>query len=232
MGVGQTTPIPYCPNPLLPYCPTMADAKICGITDVAALDAAIEGGARFVGFVSYPKSPRHLSADKLAALVARARGRVETVLVMVNPDDAQLVATAGIIRPDWIQLHGSEIPRRAGEVRAFAQRGVIKAVGIARRDDLMTIPPYEPVVDMFLFDAQAPVAGLPGGNAQAFDWGLLAGASIGRSWLLAGGLTPDNVQEAIRLSGAALVDVSSGVESAPGLKDPAKIAQFLAAAEV
>ncbi len=210
----------------------MADAKICGITDLAALDAAIEGGARLVGFVSYPKSPRHLLADKLAALVARARGRVETVLVMVDPDDPQLVATAGIVHPDWIQLHGAETPRRAAEVRNFARRGIIKAVGIARRDDLMTLAPYVPVVDMFLFDAQAPAAGLPGGNALAFDWGLLAGSSIGRPWLLAGGLTPANVQEAIRLSGASLVDVSSGVESAPGVKDPLLIAQFLAAAEV
>lgn len=210
----------------------MTDAKICGITSVEALDAAIEGGARFAGFVCYPKSPRHLSADKLAALAARARGRIETVLVTVNADDAQLIATAGVVRPDWIQLHGAETPRRAAEVRCFAKRGIIKAVGVARRDDLMTVSPYEPVADMLLFDAQAPAAGLPGGNALAFDWGLLAGSRFGRPWLLAGGLTPANVQEAIRLSGASLVDVSSGVETAPGLKDPLLIAQFLAAAEV
>lgn len=210
----------------------MPDAKICGITTVEALDAAIEGGARFAGFVTYPKSPRHLEMDKLAALAARARGRIETVLVTVSADDALLAAATAAAQPDWIQLHGGETPRRAAEARRFSRRGVIKAIGVARRDDLLTIHAYEPVVDMFLFDAQAPAAGLPGGNALAFDWGLLAGWRIPRPWLLAGGLTPLNVKEAIQASGADLVDVSSGVESAPGLKDPLLIAQFLAAAEV
>ena len=210
----------------------MADAKICGITSVEALDAAIDGGARFVGFVTYSRSPRFLTMDKLAALAQRARGRVETVLVTVNADDAHLVAATDAARPDWIQLHGSESLQRAAEVRPFARRGLIKAVGVARRDDLGTIAPFEPVVDMFLFDAQAAPGDQPGGNARAFDWGLMAGFQSKRPWLLAGGLTPANVQEAIRVSGADLVDVSSGVESAPGLKDPLLIAQFLAAAEV
>jgi phosphoribosylanthranilate isomerase len=211
----------------------MADAKICGITTPEALDAAIEGGARFVGFVTFPKSPRHLTLDRLAALAARARGRVETVLVTVNADDALLAEAVAAAQPDWIQLHGRETPRRAAEVRRLAKQGVIKAAGIARRDDLLSVASYEPVVDMLLFDAQAPTgAGLPGGNALAFDWALLAGWRFGRPWLLAGGLTPLNVKEAIAASGADLVDVSSGVESAPGLKDPLLIAQFLAAAEV
>ncbi|MBY0563908.1 MAG: phosphoribosylanthranilate isomerase [Hyphomonadaceae bacterium] len=210
----------------------MADAKICGITSFDALEAAIEGGARFVGFVTYPKSPRFLSMDKLAALAARARGRVETVLVTVNADDAHITAAVLAAQPDYIQLHGSETPARAGEVRPFARRGLIKAVGIARREDFQTLPPYYPAIDFFLFDAQAPKDGLPGGNALAFDWAVMAGAEIGRPWFLAGGLNPGNVKEAIRVSGADLVDVSSGVESAPGLKDPALIAQFLAAAEV
>lgn len=210
----------------------MVDAKICGITSVEALDAAIEGGARFVGFVVYPRSPRFLTMDKLTALARRARGRVETVLVTVNADDAQLGAAVAAAEPDWIQLHGSESVKRAGEVRPFARRGLIKAVGIARREDFQTLPGYYPVIDYFLFDAQAPQAGLPGGNALPFDWGLLAGAEIGRPWFLAGGLTPGNVKEAIQVSGAGLVDVSSGVEKAPGLKDLHLIAQFLAAAEV
>jgi phosphoribosylanthranilate isomerase len=210
----------------------MTDAKICGITTPEALDAAIEGGARFVGFVVYPKSPRHLTMDKLAALATRAAGRVETVLVTVTADDALLAEATAVAYPDWIQLHGGETPRRAAEARRFARSGVIKAVGVARQDDLMAVGPYEPVVDMFLFDAQAPAAGMPGGNALAFDWSLLAGWRLGRPWFLAGGLTPLNVKEAIRISGAGLVDVSSGVESAPGLKDPLLIAQFLAAAEV
>lgn len=210
----------------------MADAKICGITSIDALDAAIDGGARFVGFVSFPNSPRHLSMDKLAALCARARGRVETVLVTVNADDALLADAAAAAKPDWIQLHGAETPRRAAQARRFARRGVIKAAGIARKEDLLTVGGYEPVVDMLLFDAQAPTAGSPGGNALAFDWGLLAGWRFARPWLLAGGLTPANVREAIAASGAEMVDVSSGVETAPGLKDPLLIAQFLAAAEV
>ncbi len=210
----------------------MPDAKICGITTIDALDAAIEGGARFVGFVTYPKSPRFLTMDKLAALAARARRRVETVLVTVNANDAEIATATAAAQPDWIQLHGTETVQRAVEVRPFARRGLIKAVGVARREALLTVPPFEPVVDMFLFDAQAPKDGLPGGNALAFDWSLLAGAKIGRPWLLAGGLTPANVKEAIAVSGADLVDVSSGVETAPGLKDPALIAQFLAAAEV
>ena len=210
----------------------MPDAKICGITSVEALDAAIEHGARFVGFVTYSKSPRFLSMDKLAALAARARGRVETVLVTVNADDAHITAATLAAQPDWIQLHGTETLRRAGEIRPFARRGIIKAVGVARREDLATTAPFDPVVDMYLFDAQAPQGGLPGGNALAFDWGLMAGAMVGRPWRLAGGLTPQNVKEAIRVSGADLVDVSSGVETAPGVKDPHLIAQFLAAAEV
>lgn len=210
----------------------MPDAKICGITSVEALDAAIEGGARFVGFVTYPKSPRFLNMSKYAALVARARGRVETVLVTVNADDEHLTAAMVAAQPDWIQLHGTESVKRAAEVRPFARRGIIKAVGVARREDIATTAPFDPVVDMYLFDAQAPSGGQPGGNALAFDWGLMAGAEVGRPWLLAGGLTAANVREAIQASGADLVDVSSGVETSPGLKDPQLIAQFLAAAEV
>ncbi len=210
----------------------MPDAKICGITSVEALDAAIEGGARFVGFVTYPKSPRYLPPQKLAALAQRARGRVETVLVTVSADDAHIAAAVAAAQPDWIQLHGGESPQRATEVRPFARRGLIKAIGVARAEDLHATRPYDGVVDMFLFDAQAPIAGLPGGNALAFDWGLLGGRVFGRPWFLAGGLTPANVREAMAVSGADLVDVSSGVETAPGLKDPLLIAQFLTAVEV
>jgi len=210
----------------------MPDAKICGITSVEALDAAIEHGARFVGFVTYPKSPRFLNWDKYAALAARARGRVETVLVTVNADDAHFTTAMVRAQPDWIQLHGTESLQRAAEVRPFARRGLIKAVGVARREDIAAASFLDPVIDMYLFEALAPPGGPPGGNAMAFDWGLMAGAKVGRPWLLAGGLTPANVKEAIRVSGADLVDVSSGVETAPGVKDPHLIAQFLAAAEV
>jgi phosphoribosylanthranilate isomerase len=208
----------------------MAEAKICGVTTTEALDAALDGGARFVGFVVYPRSPRHLSRDNLAALAQRARGRAETVIVTVDAEDELLAGLAQIARPDWIQLHGSESPARVAHAAQYAGRGVIKALGVARAEDLAQAAAYAPVADMLLFDAKPPPGGLPGGNAAAFDWGILAGKSLPRPWLLSGGLTPENVREAITASGAALVDVSSGVEAAPGLKDPVRIAQFLAAA--
>jgi len=206
----------------------MAQAKICGITTPDALDAAIEGGARFVGFVTYPKSPRHLARDELAALITRAAGRTETVIVTVDANDAEL-REAGGLKPDWIQLHGDESPERTAYCRLFARRGIIKALGVVRREDLAQADTYEAAADMLLFDAKPPRGGLPGGNALAFDWAILAGRRFGRPWLLSGGLTPANVTGAIEASGAGLVDVSSGVESAPGLKDPTLIARFLAA---
>lgn len=208
----------------------MPDVKICGVTTTEALDAAIDGGARFIGLVVYPPSPRHLSRDRLAALAARARGQAEIVAVTVDADDETLAAIAEIAQPDWIQLHGSEAPGRVSNAARYARRGVIKALGVARSEDLAQAAAYEPAADMLLFDAKPTAGGLPGGNAVAFDWRLLAGRSFRRPWLLSGGLTPENVAEAVAASRAALVDVSSGVESAPGLKDPIKIAQFLAAA--
>ncbi len=210
----------------------MSDAKICGITSPDILDAAIDGGARFAGFVSFPKSPRHLELDKLAALARQAYGRIETVLVTVSADDVYLAAAASAMQPDWIQCHGGESPRRVAEVRRFARRGVIKAIGMSRQEDLPTVSPYEQVADMLLFDAPAQAQEMPGGNARSFDWGVVKGWRFNRPWFLAGGLTPENVREAMRISGADLVDVSSGVETAPGLKDPALVAQFLAAVEV
>lgn len=208
----------------------MAEAKICGITTAEALDAAIAGGARYVGFVIYPKSPRHLARDKLAALAERARGRVETVAVTVDADAELLAGVAAYARPDWIQLHGAESPAKTAEARRYARKGLIKALGVARSEDLVEAAAYESAADMLLFDAKPPPGGLPGGNAAAFDWAILAGRRFRRPWLLSGGLSPENVAEAVAASGAALVDVSSGVETAPGLKDPLRIAQFLAAA--
>jgi phosphoribosylanthranilate isomerase len=208
----------------------MADVKICGVTTPEALDAALTGGARFVGFVIFPRSPRHLARDRLAALAARARGRAEIVAVTVDADDETLQALAQIAQPDLIQLHGSESPARTAHAAQYARRGVIKALGVAGSEDFGRAAAYEAVADMLLFDAKPHPGGLPGGNAAAFDWGLLSGRSFGRPWMLSGGLTPQNVAAAISASGAALVDVSSGVESSPGLKDPGLIAHFLAAA--
>jgi len=208
----------------------MAEAKICGISTADGLDAAIAGGARFVGLVFFPRSPRHVAMAHAGALARRARGRAEIVAVTVDADDDQLAEIAEKVQPDWVQAHGAESPARTAQLRQFAGRGVIKALGVARRDDLAEAAAFEPAADMLLFDAKAPQGGLPGGNAVAFDWAILAGRRFGRPWMLSGGLTAANVAEAIGASGAALVDVSSGVERAPGLKDPALIAQFLAAA--
>jgi phosphoribosylanthranilate isomerase len=210
----------------------MAGVKICGVKDEAALDAALAGGARYIGLVFFEKSPRNLSREIAQGLARRAQGRAETVAVTVNASDTELRALAETIRPDWIQLHGSENPARVAEARQFAAKGVIKAISVARSADLAETTAFEPVADMLLFDAKAPPgADRPGGNALAFDWTLLKGGRFARPWLLSGGLNPENVAEAIAQSGADLVDVSSGVESAPGLKDAARIQAFLAAAQ-
>lgn len=208
----------------------MAEAKICGITSADALDAALAGGARYIGLVFFPKSPRHVAMAHAAALARRAKGRAEVVAVTVNADDEMLAEIAAKVAPDWIQAHGEESPARTAQLSQFAGRGVIKALGIARAEDFAQTAAFEPAAEMLLFDAKPPPGGLPGGNALAFDWAILAGRRFARPYFLSGGLNPENVAEAITASGAALVDVSSGVEAAPGLKDPLRIAQFLAAA--
>ena len=208
----------------------MADSKICGITSADALDAALAGGARYVGLVFCPRSPRHVAMAHAGALARRVKGRAEVVAVTVNAGDELLAEIAEKVAPDWIQAHGDESPARTAQLRQFAQRGVIKALGIARAEDFAQAAAFEPAAEMLLFDAKPPPGGLPGGNALAFDWAILAGRRFGRPYFLSGGLNPANVAEAIAASGANLVDVSSGVESAPGLKDAGLIAQFLAAA--
>ena len=208
----------------------MADSKICGITSADALDAALAGGARYVGLVFFPRSPRHVAMAHAGALARRVKGRAEVVAVTVNAGDELLAEIAEKVAPDWIQAHGDESPARTAQLRQFAQRGVIKALGIARAEDFAQAAAFEPAAEMLLFDAKPPPGGLPGGNALAFDWAILAGRRFGRPYFLSGGLNPANVAEAIAASGANLVDVSSGVESAPGLKDAGLIAQFLAAA--
>jgi phosphoribosylanthranilate isomerase len=207
------------------------DVKICGIKDMAALDAAIAADARWAGLVLAPKSPRFVSLEQAAALAARARGRIETVALLVDPDDAALEAVQARLAPDWIQLHGGESPQRTAFARRFARSGVIKALPIASGEDFAAAAVYAPVADMLLFDAKAPPgADRTGGHGAAFDWRLLAGRAIPRPWMLAGGLTPENVAEAIALSQARAVDVSSGVEEAPGLKNANRIAAFARAA--
>jgi len=205
--------------------------KICGLTTVETLDAALDGGASFVGAVVFPKSPRHIAPAAAASLFERARGRAKVVAVVVDPDDALLAEIARTLKPDLIQLHGSETPERAEQVRALTGAGIIKALSIRTHEDFAPAVAWEPFVDHLMFDAK-PVEGsvLPGGVGARFDWSLLADRAFRSPWFLAGGLEPENLEDAVKISGAPLVDVSSGVESAPGVKDGARIAAFLEAA--
>ena len=209
----------------------MVEVKICGLTDIGGLDAALDGGARHVGLVFFPKSPRHLSLERAAALADRARGRAAIVAVTVNASADDLAALAARVAPDFIQFHGGESPARVAAMRPHARQGAIVALPIAGASDFAACEGYAPVADLFLFDAKPPPgAALPGGNGAAFDWTLLAGRAFPRPWILSGGLHPGNVGAAIAASGARAVDVSSGVETAPGVKDQGKIRDFLTAA--
>jgi len=204
--------------------------KICGVTDEAGLEASIRGDARWLGFVFFPASPRSLRPEQAAHLAAAAAGRIERVGLFVDPDDALLEETLRQVDLDLLQLHGKESPRRVREIRARWGLPIIKAVKVAQAGDLDAVADYLAVVDRILFDAKAPadMAGaLPGGNALAFDWRLLAGRTWSKPWMLSGGLHPENLEEAVTISGASAVDVSSGVEARPGVKDPARIAAFL-----
>ncbi|MGM0583698.1 MAG: phosphoribosylanthranilate isomerase [Pseudomonadota bacterium] len=205
--------------------------KICGLTTAAAVEAAAQAGAAYGGFVSFPKSPRHLELDAIAALAAGAPPSLCRVALSVNASDDHLAALveAGV---DMLQLHGAESPERVAGIRARFGLPVMKVVGIASPGDLPALDEYAAVADQLLVDAKpAPDAALPGGMGAPFDWRLIAGRDWPVPWMLAGGLTPDNVAEAVRLTGARQVDVSSGVESAPGVKDPALIRAFVAAAQ-
>jgi phosphoribosylanthranilate isomerase len=205
----------------------MLDVKVCGLTDAPALAAAVAGGARYLGFVFYPPSPRSLAPEQAASLAATAPPDRLKVGVLVDPEDQQLDELLRAVPLDILQLHGAETPARVAAIKAATGRTVIKALKVAGADDLAAIGAYAEVADLLLFDAKPPQAPLPGGNGQSFDWQLLEGLDIGRPWLLSGGLSSDNLETAIRLSGARAVDVSSGVEDRPGHKDPARIRRFL-----
>jgi phosphoribosylanthranilate isomerase len=205
-------------------------AKICGLTTPDAVDAALEGGAAYIGFVFFPRSPRHVDPPTAARLAAPARGRAKVVAVTVDPTDAQLEAISTALGPDLIQLHAYETPERAAEIKARTGAGVIKALPVSTADDLVAAAFWELIADHLMFDARPPEGSdLPGGVGAQFDWDLLHGRSFARPWFLAGGLSTDNICEAVRRSGAPLVDVSSGVETGPGLKDAGLISAFLAA---
>ncbi|MFP1643117.1 phosphoribosylanthranilate isomerase [Pontitalea aquivivens] len=205
--------------------------KICGLTEPSAIAAAVAAGAAYLGFVFFPKSPRNLTIAQARALALEVPVGVAKVALVVDADDATIGAILDQVPIDMLQLHGHESPDRVAQVRARFGLPVMKAVGIAEAADLDRLPAYEAVADQILVDAKAPKgAALPGGNGLAFDWRLIAGRTWDKPWMLAGGLTPDNVAAAVRLTGARQVDVSSGVESAPGVKDGALIRAFVAAA--
>jgi phosphoribosylanthranilate isomerase len=203
--------------------------KICGLTSVEAADAAARAGAEYGGLVFHPASPRNLSPDAAWSIASALRGRLRMVALVADADDAQLAAIIDAVRPDYLQLHGKESVARTQDIRVRFG-AVIKALPIADAADFEAAKPYEAVADMLLFDAKPPRgAARAGGHGAAFDWTLLKGRSFGRPWFLAGGLNPENVARAIDQSGAQMVDVSSGVESAPGVKSAERIVQFIAA---
>ena len=205
------------------------DVKICGIRSPEALEAAVAGGARYVGLVFYPPSPRAIGPMEAAALARMVPTGIRTVGLFVEPDDELLDTILGQVPLDMIQLHGGESPARIAEIKASISSPVMKAIRVAEARDLDPVPDYEAVADMLLFDAKPPpnVTALPGGNGVPFDWTILAGRQWARPWMLSGGLTAENLSESVRTTGASAVDVSSGVEDRPGHKDPALIRDFL-----
>ena len=207
-------------------------AKICGLNSEAAVAAAVDGGAAYLGFVFYPPSPRSVTPAEAARLCAAVPAGVARVGLFVDADDDMISAVLARAPLDVLQFHGGESPQRVAAVQLRFGRRVMKAVPIAGPEDVCGAEPYEEVADLLLFDAKPPHRpdALPGGNGLAFDWELIAGRSWRRPWMLSGGLTAELLPEAVRISGAAGVDVSSGVEHHPGQKDPAKIRAFLAAA--
>ena len=212
----------------------MADirVKICGLRTPADVTAVARAGAAYAGFVFFAKSPRNVTLPEARLAAIAAPPGLAKVALTVDADDATLDAIVEAVPLDMLQLHGHESPDRVAQVRARYRLPVMKAIGLADESDLPAIFAFSTVADQILIDAKPPRgADLPGGNGLAFDWRLLAGRRWLRPWMLAGGLTAENVAEAVRLTGARQVDVSSGVESAPGVKDAARIAAFVAAAQ-
>ena len=203
------------------------DIKICGLSTPETVNAARSRGASHVGFVSFEKSPRHVDIETMTDLVRRVDGRAETVIVTVDPDDALVARFAAEVRPDWLQLHGAETPERVRDIKARTGLKVMKALPVATEADLGAIAGYQGVADRILLDSRRPKGSvLPGGNGVAFDWKLLAALDPDLRYMLSGGIDAGNVADAVRIARPAGIDVSSGVESAPGVKDPARIHSF------
>lgn len=206
------------------------EIKICGLNDAPGLDAAIKARADYAGFVFFPASPRNVTPAMAAGLAARAEGRIVRVGLFVDADDAAVAEGVAAGRLDVLQLHGKETPERAAQLRRAFGLPVWKALSVASADDVARARTYAGAVDRVLFDAKTPKGTLPGGMGLSFDWNLVARWNGGVAWGLAGGLNPENVAEAVRLTGTPLVDTSSGVEGAPGTKDADLIGRFCSAA--
>ena len=207
--------------------------KICGLTDTKAIQAVIAAKADYAGFVCFPASPRHIGVQEAANLKIRLPARIQSVSVLVDPHDALLAEVYNVFKPDFVQLHGNETPERLRDIRhRFPSLKIIKALKISNSDDVAQAGHYASSADMLMFDTKPPASSfLPGGNGLAFDWALLKGREFQLPWILSGGLSGDNVAGAITQTGAKTVDVSSGVESAPGVKDPALIQAFVKAVQ-
>jgi len=217
----------------MPTSSTSVAVKICGITSTGAIDAAAGAGAVYGGLVFHPNSPRFVNLEQARTLADHMRGRLKIVALIADMDDARIESLVTAVRPDFLQLHGGESARRTAYIRGKFQVPVIKALPVAEAYDLAVAAEYENAADMLMFDARPPKDALRGGgHGAAFDWKILEGRSFTKPWFLAGGLTPENVARAVSLSGAKQVDVSSGVESAPGVKDIARIRDFIAAANL
>lgn len=211
-----------------------AKVKICGLRTPEALEAALDAGADYFGLVFYGPSPRNVDHGLAHKLAEAGRGRAKSVALLVNPDDDAVRRIVEEVNPDIIQLHGNESPERVAEIKQIAQKPILKAIKVETADDVAQAHAYDSAADVILYDAKAPddaVDALPGGNGVPFDWMALRGVKGRGSFMLSGGLNPDNVASAIAATGATIVDVSSGVESAPGVKDTDLIRQFIAAAK-
>ena len=211
----------------------MTDVKICGVTSDETLEAAIQAGAKYIGLVFFDKSPRNISFDDARVLAGIARGRAQIVALLVDPDDGFIDELKRRVGPDIFQLHGRETPERTAALRQRGDAEIWKAISVASAEDVALARAYNRGADLVLFDAKPPKdrGALPGGNGLAFDWRIVAQAAWDRPFALAGGLTPENVADAIKLIDPQIVDVSSGVECSPGVKDPQAIESFIRAAK-
>jgi len=208
--------------------------KICGLSTPEMVHVAVDAGATHIGFMFFKRSPRNVTTAQAAELRALVPAGIQAVAILVNPDDALVDEVAQTVKPDLLQLHGSETPERVTAIKTRTGLPVMKVISVADAADVATADIYEKVADLLLFDAKPPKSmanALPGGNAVSFDWSLIADAEPQLPWMLSGGLTPDNVADAIALTGARMVDVSSGVEDAPGQKNEALIRAFVKAAQ-